>query len=308
VRVVCVLLVGLAALVPSAGAGSSAPPPLATLLARHAPVLVFHPAERFRPVPVDGFLVDAEQQRPVAGAWEPVPGPLQPGNPALRLDQKLCSAREGVAALDCYASAQAARPSEPTVYGAGFRTRTRLVLQYWLWYPFNLYSPTVPAGEIWQSHEGDWESVSVVLDLRGRPLLVGLSQHCEGVRREWRRAPKRGPRPLVHVALGSHANFFGPGSRALDPRCFTQEVITIIEAFGERPVDHAASGPAVRPRLVRIAATSPDWMRFAGTWGEDAYIHFPANDPLVYGAGPRGPVFHEQWRRPVADLLGWPRG
>jgi hypothetical protein len=309
VRAVCVLLVGSALLVPSAEATRNASPPLGTLLARHSPVLVFHPAERFRPVPVEGFLAVAELQQPVtAGGWEPVEGPPPAGGSALRLDHVQCSVRDGVAAVDCYAAAQAASPSEPTVYGAAFRTRTRLVLQYWLWYPLNLYSPTVPAGEIWQAHEGDWESVSVILDLGGRPLLVGLSQHCEGVRREWKRAPKRGSRPLVYVALGSHANLFEAGTRRLDPRCFTREVITIIEALGEQPVDHAARGPVVRPRLVRVSSTSPEWMRFAGTWGEDAYIHFPANEPIVYGAGPRGPAFHEQWRRPVADVATWPRG
>jgi hypothetical protein len=28
----------------------------------------------------------------------------------------------------------------------------------------------------------------------------------------------------------------------------------------------------------------------------------------VFGGAPRGPVFQEHWRRPVADVLTWPRG
>ena len=301
------LLLAVVVVVPAAGAMSTAPPSPSTLLARHVPILILHPAERFRPVPVDGFLADADLQRKTLAGWEKVDEPLPPGGAQLRLDQRLCNAREGTAALECYADAQSAHPSSPTAYGAAFLTRTRIVLQYWLWYPFNAYSPTVPAGEIWQVHEGDWESVSVILDRAGKPLHVGLSSHCEGTRRDWKRAPKRGTRPLVYVTLGSHANAFRPGKHALDARCFTPEVISIIEAFGTEPVDHAAIGPTIRPRLVRVSATTPAWMAFAGTWGEDAFIHFPSNDPIVYGAGPRGPAFHKQWRRPVGDVLSWPR-
>ena len=35
-----------------------------------------------------------------------------------------------------------------------------------------------------------------------------VSRHCGGARRSWARAPKQGLRPVVHVALGSHANYF----------------------------------------------------------------------------------------------------
>jgi hypothetical protein len=64
----------------------------------------------------------------------------------------------------------------------------------------------------------------------------------------------------------------------------------------------------VRPRVVRVTAVAPGWMRFAGTWGEDRYAGFPDVDPFRSGAGPRGPAFHEQWRRPLAVPLAWPAG
>ena len=303
----CVLVAGFA-LVPVAGGAAPAPPSLATLLARHVPILVLHPAERFRPVPVAGFLADSDLQRKAATGWEKVEAPLPTGGPDLRLDQRSCRAIEGVAASPCYAQAQEAHRAPAVVYGAAFRKKNRIDLQYWLWYPWNVYSPSVPAGEIWQVHEGDWEAVSVIVDLQGRPLVVGLSSHCDGTRRDWAKAPKRGTRPLVYVALGSHANFFRPGEHPLDPACWTEQVIAIIEAYGTRPVDHAGSGRVVRPKLIRVTTTSPRWMAFAGTWGEDAFIHFPNNDPILYGTGPRGPAFHKQWRKPVAEVLSWPRG
>ena len=211
---------------------------------------------------------------------------------------------------DCLATsgAQSAHGQAPVVYGAAFRRGARIDLQYWIWYPWNVYSPTVPPGELWQVHEGDWEAVSVVVERSGKPLVVGLSRHSEGARRDWAKVRKRGPRPLVYVGLGSHANFFGPGMHPLDPRFVEPALISVIKAYGARPVDFAGSGRIVRPRLVRVTASSPAWMAFAGAWGEDAYFHFPGNDPLRYGLGPTGPVFHEQWRAPVTEALSWPRG
>jgi hypothetical protein len=200
-------------LVPLAGGAPDVDrPSFAVLLQRHVPILVLHPAEQFSPVRVDGFLADSDLQRRTAAGWETVPGPLPAGGAELRLDQRQCQAIDGPAGSPCYASAEAAHGSPPVVYGKAFRTRTRIDLQYWIWYPFNDYSSTVPPGDVWQVHEGDWESVSVITDLAGTPLVVGLSKHCEGTRRAWSGVRKRGARPIVYVGLGSHANYFAPGT------------------------------------------------------------------------------------------------
>jgi hypothetical protein len=308
-RVAALAFLLVLALVPSAGAETDAHPTLSTLLARHLPILVLHPAERVQPARVDGFLADAELQQRAGSGWEKVGGPLPRGGAGLRLDQPACRSIDGVAATSCYVDAQSAHRAAPVVYGAAFRRGGRIDLQYWLWYPWNVYSPTVPPGEIWQVHEGDWEAVSVVLDRKGKPEVVGLSSHCEGTLRPWAKAPKRGVRPLVFVALGSHANFFAAGAHRLDPRCpAAPELISIIGAYGARPVDRTGTGAVVRPRLVRVTAARPGWMAFAGAWGEDAYVHFPGNAPIKYGLGPRGPALHEQWRAPVSEVLSWPRG
>jgi hypothetical protein len=270
------------------------------------PILVLHPAERFSPVAVDGFLADADLERRGSGGWEQVPGPLPSGGADLRLDQRLCRAVDGPAAAECYAAAQDARSNAPVVYGAAFRRAGRIDLQYWLWYPYDDYSPAIPAGDVWQVHEGDWESVAVLLDLRGRPLFVASSRHCSGAIRPWARAPRQGSHPVVHVAFGSHANYFGAGSFPHDPVCWPSELRDVVRALAL--VDHTGAGRTVRPRLVRVTATRPAWMRFAGTFGEDGYVNFPNNPPVAYGAGPRGPAFHAQWRNPVSVELSWPRG
>jgi hypothetical protein len=274
-----------------AGQAASAPAPTnAQLLARYAPILVLHPDERFQPEQVDAYLADADL---VGGHY----------------DQRLCKSVDGTAALDCYAAADAAHAQPPAVYGAVFRRGNRIALEYWLFYAFDLYSPTVPPGEIWQDHEADWEAVTVLLDAKQKPVLVGTSRHCGGARRDWARVPRRGTRPVVYVALGSHANYFAAGSMALDKRCWPEVALAVLKAYKVSLADHVAAGRTIADaRVVPITATSPSWMSFAGAWGETQYVHFPNNAPFAYGLGPSGPAFHALWRQPVSTVLGWPRG
>ena len=204
---------------------------------------------------------------------------------------------------------EAAHGGRPVVYGAALRRGNRIELQYWVWYPWDAYSPTVPPGELWQVHEGDWESVAVIVDLEGRPLTVGYSQHGKGVRRDWARAPRRGLRPVAYVALGSHANYPTAGTQRLDPRVVDPLFISVIRQNGQAAVDHTGNGRVVRPSLVRVTATTPSWMAFAGGFGEESYLRTPGGQPQAYSAtGPKGPAFHAQWRRPVAEVMSWPRG
>ena len=305
-RLVAIVSVAAVAIVPVADGTRATVPPGTVLLARHAPILVLHPSERFRPVPVDGFLADAELQRQTSAGWEKVEGPLPVGGADLRLDQRLCRAIEGIAASPCYERAEAAHPSTPVVYGAVLRAKDRIDLQYWLWYPYNDYSPTVPAGDVWQVHEGDWESVSVILDGKGRPLLVGLSKHCAGLRRAWSDVSRQGARPIVYVALGSHANYFGVGTHRHSPSCWPRELRDVVRSL--QLVDRTGAGRRLRPRLVSVTSSRPPWMRFAGRWGEDGYVHFPNNDPIAYQGSPVSPPFQDQWRYPVREELSWPRG
>ena len=172
--------------------------------------------------------------------------------------------------------------------------------------------PFRPAS-LWQVHEGDWEAVSVILDLEGSPLVLGLSRHSAGARRAWSKVRDARHRPLVYVGLGSHANFFEPGAHRLDPR-----VCRAGADLGDRG---RTGAPARRPRgsgRVRsstlvpvVTASRPSWMAFAGTWGEERLRALPDNEPIPNGSAPRGPAFHEQLattrRRGVVLASGWPR-
>ena len=85
-------LIGLA-LLPAGGAQSATPPPLGVLLARHVPILVLHPAERFEPVRVDGFLADSDVRRQGAGGVGDDPARLPAAG--LRLDHALVTGDRG---------------------------------------------------------------------------------------------------------------------------------------------------------------------------------------------------------------------
>lgn len=296
-KAVLALLAALAAPLLVPAEGRAAPEELVTLrykassdaalLARHAPVVVLHPAERSAPTNVDGFLADAE----LAGG---------------RYDVSACSARDGLAALQCYDDAD--EPAPPVVYGAAFRAGGRIALQYWLFHAFDLWSPFVPQSpDYWKAHEGDWEAVTVLLDTAGRPVEAGASRHCGGARRAWTKVERRGTRPVVYSALGSHALYFRPGRYAQERRCWPKEALAVFEAYGVAVVDHAARGRALAPRVVPVTRTSPAWMRFRGSFGESQYLHFP-QATFAYGAGPRGPAFHDLWREPFRTPAGWRRG
>jgi hypothetical protein len=76
--------------------------------------------------------------------------------------------------------------------------------QYWLWYLYNPKKYFV-TGE----HEGDWEFVQVGYS-GDSPVCMTCSQHRSGGARMWWDVAKKGDRPRVYVALGSHANYFQP--------------------------------------------------------------------------------------------------
>jgi hypothetical protein len=288
-------------------------------LALYQPVLVLHPAERFTPVAVEGFLADAELQRKVPGGWErvePRPATL-PSAGEWRLDHP-CSAAIGLASLECYAASEVLRRPPSVVYAAVRRTASRIALQYWYWYSYDFWDGVFPAtGDVWQAHEGDWEAVTVVLTRAGRPLFAGVSEHRCGKRRAWRAVPRwRRTHPMVHVALGSHAGSFRARPWPVDLRrdCYDPVGAGLLRAALPQVLDFMGDGrrfgppgAGTRTRIVRVSASSPSWMVYPGLWGEANVFHVGGRN---YDGGdpPRGPARHALWRDPVRVVLGWRRG
>jgi hypothetical protein len=301
----------------------------ARLLARYQPVTRFDPLESFRPTTVDTFVADAtlEQLDLATGTWivrDPDPNPTSlpgPGTGVWRLNQQPCLPNASLGGLACYESSWKAHNAASIVYGRVAHVPGRIVVQYWYFYYDNVYSYQYPPSDfIWQSHEGDWEVVNVVLDSADdEPLFAGYSQHCLGQRRVWAKVPRwHGTHPIVRVAYGSHANYYSGGTHPIDTRCLPAQAIAILQANQlPLPVDYAFAGEFYGPSAfgskvtsaVTIAAGSPAWTAFPGFWGENEYFKVPPYGVVWLGTfSPIGPVYHAVWQHPLETLATWPSG
>jgi len=321
-----VLIVACSALFVVVDAGSAATP-RARLLATYQPVTQFDPQERFLPTSVQSFVADSDLERLVApGTGEivnpdPEPGELPgPGTGDWRLNQDSCTPAAALGGLECYAAAWGEGSGGTTVYGRVVRQEDRIVLQYWYFYYDDVYSYRYPPSDfIWQAHEGDWEVVNVVLSEDEEPQFVGYSQHCRGQRRSWATTPLLGTHPVVHVAAGSHANYFSTGAHPIQIACIPPPALAFFQASGlPLPVDRSFDGGDVAgPReaggifthVREIEDDHPSWVAFQGFWGELQYFHAPAPiGTVVFGTSPQGPAYHAVWIDPLGTLAGWPVG
>lgn len=315
--------------------------PDARLLHTYQPVLVFHPDEPFRPTKVQSFVEDSELERFFGSSpaqlvldafWtvvdaDPEPGELPAPTPGVfyRLDQTSCEADSLLAGRDCYAAAWDEDAGGDAMYGRVVRTEDRIVLQYWLFYYDNpLLLPGTPFGVFWQSHEGDWEVVNVILDEGGTPLEAAYSQHCSGQRKAWAAVtkwPGGSTHPVVYVALGSHANFFAPGLGPLgavpiNPACIPGGVPPF-PFIVDQVLDGSASGAVVGPPGSGIDSATIHtieghaWSTFGGRWGESEYFFtpvaippVPANTAVPVGLAPASPANQANWN--PSTVLSWP--
>jgi hypothetical protein len=317
-----VLLV-LAAVPAAASASPATPDP--QLLATYEPLLQFDPLEQFLPTKVESFITDAAlEQQTSPGTWDVVQENAAPGNlPSTgtwRLNERACSPGTPVGGLDCYAAASSQGVGGPTVYGHVVHENGETILEYWFFYYDDVYSYTYPASDLfWQSHEGDWEEAMVVLSADGQPVSVGYSQHCLGQTRDWTDTPRfDDTHPIVHVAVGSHANYFTAGTHGINPACIPPAAIAVLRAHGlPLPVDYAFAGPTAGPPgsggavmpIEQIDDDGPGWVQFPGYWGEAQYFHAPAPiGTVASGNSPVGPAFHPEWTDPLGTLATWPAG
>jgi hypothetical protein len=294
----------------------------ARLLAAYEPVVQLDPAESFIPTGVQSFIEDATLEQLNGSIWEvadadPGPGGLPgPGTGTWRLNQQPCSPAAALGGLSCYAGAGG---DGPVVYGRVATAGDKTVLQYWYFYYSDVYSyPFASAGLLWQAHEGDWEVVNVVLSDDDEPLYVGYSQHCLGQRRAWSDTPRFDEtHPVVHVALGSHANYFSTGLHPFNLACVPTQVIGVLRLLGlPLPADVVGAGDSFGPPSydgrampVRHMQEEQGWVEFPGFWGEAQYFHGPgAIGTNALGNSPVGPAYHSVWTDPLGTLASWPMG
>jgi hypothetical protein len=147
-------------------------------------------------------------------------------------------------------------------------------LQYWVFYYYDDF-PRVAIGD----HEGDWEMVQVRVDADGVPHNAVYAHHGDAAKCTWPKLDTSGARPVVYVALGSHASYFHTGRHGND-----------FDVDGKQP-------RRVR-KLIRINNSSPKWINWPGFWGNSRGGF----------KSPKGPKFQsgDVWANPEAFYLKAP--
>jgi hypothetical protein len=321
------LILAAACVVLFAFAGAAHAATNARLLQKFQPVTRLDSEESFRPMTVESFIADSDLERfnPVTGTWvlvnpNPTATTLPTSGAGWRLNNQYCAPYLSLGDLSCYRNHAAGHSDPQVVYGRVARLGNRIVLQYWYFYYDNLYSYTHdPTDFIWQSHEGDWEVVNVVLrSSDDAPLYVGYSQHCAGERRTWSKVQRwRGTHPIDYVGSGSHANYLSAGQPQINTACLPAGAVAVLQANNlDLPVDYAggetASGPAAfGADVTSITAINggPNWVSFPGFWGELQWFKAPPPIGTVFvGTSPVGPAQHLVWADPLGTLATWPVG
>jgi hypothetical protein len=214
-----------------------------------------------------------------------------------------------------------------------------IVLQYWLFYPFNDWRSGFFGAN---DHEADWEKVFVYLSESEpgevSPEWVAYAAHNytgDNLRRRWDdpEVEKVGEHPVIYVGAGSHASYYAPGeylteltlplpsplARVADAvRSFWKTRLGQYVGDGDDGsgyfhipfVDYArGDGLSVgeggdrewdEPRI--ITDPPPDWVSgYRGLWG------LYARDPFEGEDAPAGPMYNrdKSVNRAWYDPVGW---
>ena len=298
-------IAALAWLVPAASAQAAGSVP--KLLTKFQPVLVLHPGEELRPTVVESFVRDATLEVATGPTtWLPVdPDPTvdtlpTSSPPTWRLNQQPCFAGAPLGDLACYAAAASDEPGA-AIYGRVVRDGKNIVLQYWVFFYDNLYRyPFLPLGAIWQSHEGDWEVVNVVLSNAKRPLdgraQPALQRRDAAVVGD--RAPRRPPdgvrrarlaRELLRARAPSVRSGLSSGCRRRLLPAGRPAASGRRRRSRHRLRPEARSGSS-RPRSNRWRPTRRAGSASPGFWGELEYFSAPPPiGTIPFGTSPVRP-------------------
>ncbi len=170
----------------------------------------------------------------------------------------------------------------PATYSGGSAN----IIQYWFYYPFN-------KGPM-NTHEGDWEMITVEVRDGDEAITASYSQHLSGMIADWSLIEKDGNHPKAYVALGAHANYMRSYEGGMG--LANDELSDAGTVLG--PDDYTITmigepGAGNRP-------DSQGWLDFGGYWGE-----FGGAESGVLGLrGPLGPTFFQDGQR-WSDPVGW---
>ena len=318
------------------------------LLKTYQPVTWFSAAELFTPTNVGAFEdnVRLRWQNAAGSYTSAAPGSMHPTpeeiadardsqcaaglrDPCWILDESNCAASGGVApaTLACYQNAWQAAGPRRVVYGRVFRSHAGWALQYWYFYYDHEFEPqlaTPGTATLTIQHEGDWQSITVVLAPDKTPRWVGVSGHCLGLRRTWAVAPRIGRHPVAHLARGSHAACCANGAKRVPRKadCLSPSENAALDGGGVTVSDTvtagSVSGPpglpglgAYQPTGVILPTPSQAWTAYPGAWGEREFADIVVNGTTVasgqHGFSPLGPSHLGRiWTHPIGATARWP--
>ncbi len=173
-------------------------------------------------------------------------------------------------------------------HGRVIREDGWVVLQYWLFYPFNDWRSGFFGAN---DHEADWEKVFVYLSESEagemRPEWVAYAAHNytgDNLRRRWDdpEVEKVGEHPVIYVAAGSHASYYAPGE-------YLTELNLPLPSLLARTITNARK--FWRRRLGQYAGDDEDD-------GASSYLHIPFVDYARGDGLTVGPGGDREWDPP----------
>jgi hypothetical protein len=310
-----------------------------------APLLHLQHDEQYPPIAVQSFLIGSTESgtKPVGSAGRPLSLESLPlecpdgGHEACGtiscppcVERRRKSQPEGFGPQGVLYARVARRAKEPRVFSGWnpWDDNLATLVQYWIFYGYDLWQTETVIGRLTQEHEGDWEHVSLGLDKGNKPLFVALSAHCGGQVVSWHKvsaAPGRlvdgkivvsasrltahdeVTHPIVAVAKGSHANYaVSSGHRPPDwgsCKNLPSDALTALSyASNVRDLtEEGNNGWFAYPADVKVVAENTRPMSYPGSWGAGEQITFAHRDPIRTSRGPLSPPLHSgSWGRPIS--------
>jgi hypothetical protein len=221
------------------------------------------------------------------------------------------------------------RPADLEAFDSAnpFGRKLTALVEYWLFYPYDLSASPTFAGVIEQRHQADWEVVIVGFS-NTQPLFVGYSQHCGGQWLPWQKinvvrqvdpnwpyfkqAGNGNFHPLIAVAEGSHANYPQAWSGRAPPwgSCGAHVSRETSDAlsYAWNLRDKTGDTTAITPANIVIAKRGNPATSLPAHWGPTdslRLVNFRKPDRHLQktGVGPSSPAAHPIWSNPVNEIF-----
>ena len=267
------------------------------LLKKYAPVLYFHPEEKVFPWGINSMLNNADLKR--LRNNQKALMPLSPNDLISNNSDKLYLDLRNI--VPYYDTVTTQHNLDELFGNLSFRVygrqidphknSTHLVLQYWLFYPFNHW---------YNDHEGDWELVQIrYAKDKHEPDQLTTSHHHSGSVIAWDKVSKiKGTHPKIFVAKGGHGNWPTSGNHAVGKmwrqvgifRDNTSENGMVLYPGDITDTVEAKKQKYTLEDISDLPRSS--WIYWNGRWGDVKVLFWGSK-------GPESPGVQDKWKNPI---------